>query len=319
MGDEIFIGNVRFNKSDIVKSTTSRTADGSKLYSVFLKNGTKMHFYDQSANSNARVIIGYDVGNENKYGTSFAGIQGMVIEGSDKDDYYHLRDCDYYEVNVKNGGKDEVRIVNTDGEPQSATVNNDYQDNAYTVDTSQHISMSEGFFISDNLKPRTKNSEIVNNSHNKPPQRIGADLADLSPVTSIVTQQNNEVREYKDSNGNTVIRVDYMNDDPEELYAEEEVISPDGRLISYTKRSSDGQGIKGSVWFDKYIFDENGKPSKVIVTRYDNGKLVYTKERAPESEDNAKLIATVMPGIVIEDTEMRQFLEDRGATLVGHF
>ena len=319
MGDEIFIGNVRFNKSDIVKSTTSRTAEGLKLYSVFLKNGTKMHFYDQNANSNARVIIGYDVDNENKYGTSFAGIQGMVIEGSDKDDYYHLRDCDYYEVNIEGGGKDEVRIVNTDGEPQSATVNNDYHDNAYTVDTSQHISMSEGFFISDNLKPRTKNPEIVNNSHNKPPQRIGADLADLSPVTSIVTQQNNEVREYKDSNGNTVIRVDYMNDDPEELYAEEEVISPEGRLISYTKRMSDGEGIKGSVWFDKYIFDENGKPSKVIVTRYDNGKLVYTKERAPESEDNAKLIATVMPGVVIEDSEMRQFLEERGATLVGHF
>lgn len=315
MGDEIFIGNVRFNKSDIVKSTTSRTADGLKLYSVFLKNGTKMHFYDQSANSNARVIIGYDVGNENKYGTSFAGIQGMVIEGSDKDDYYHLRDCDYYEVNIEGGGKDEVRIVNTDGEPQSATVNNDYQDNAYTVDTSRQVSMSEGFFISDNLQPH----EIVNNNNNKPPQRIGADLANLSPVTSIVTQQNNEVREYKDSNGNTVIRVDYMNDDPEELYAEEEVISPDGRLISYTKRMSDGQGVKGSVWFDKYIFDENGKPSKVIVTRYDNGKLVYTKERAPESEDNAKLIATVMPGIVIEDSEMRQFLEERGATLVGHF
>lgn len=315
MGDEIFIGNVRFNKSDIVKSTTSRTADGSKLYSVFLKNGTKMHFYDQSANSNARVIIGYDVGNENKYGTSFAGIQGMVIEGSDKDDYYHLWNCDYYEVNVKNGGKDEVRIVNTDGEPQSATVNNDYQDNAYTVDTSQHISMSEGFFISDNLKK----PEIVNNNNNKPPQRIGADLADLRPVTSIVTQQNNEIREYKDVDGNTVIRVDYMNDDPEELYAEEEVISPDGRLISYTKRSSDGQGVKGSVWFDKYIFDENGKPSKVIVTRYDNGKLVYTKERAPESEEDATLVATVMPGVVIPDTEMRQFLEERGATLVGHF
>lgn len=319
MGDEIFIGNVRFNKSDIVKSTTSRTADGSKLYSVFLKNGTKMHFYDQNANSNARVIIGYDVGNENKYGTSFAGIQGMVIEGSDKDDYYHLRDCDYYEVNVKNGGKDEVRVVNTEGEPQNASVNSDYRDNVYTVDTSRNISMSEGFFISDNLKPRTKNSEIVNNSHNKPPQRIGSDLADLRPVTSIVTQQNNEICEYKDADGNTVIRVDYMNNDPEELYAEEEVISTEGRLISYTKRMSDGQGVKGSVWFDKYIFDENGKPSKVIVTRYDNGKLVYTKERAPESEEDATLVVTIMPGIVIEDTEMRQFLEERGATLVGHF
>ena len=315
MGDEIFIGNVRFNKSDIVKSTTSRTAEGLKLYSVFLKNGTKMHFYDQNANSNARVIIGYDVGNENKYGTSFAGIQGMVIEGSDKDDYYHLRDCDYYEVNIEGGGKDEVRIVNTDGEPQSATVNNDYQDNAYTVDTSRQVSMSEGFFISDNLQPH----EIVNNNNNKPPQRIGADLANLQPVTSIVTQQNNEICEYKDADGNTVIRVDYMNNDPEELYAEEEVISPEGRLISYTKRMSDGQGVKGSVWFDKYIFDENGKPSKVIVTRYDNGKLVYTKERAPESEEDATLVVTIMPGIVIEDTEMRQFLEDRGATLVGHF
>ena len=145
--DVILIGNVRFYKDDVASSSTSRTADGSKLYSVFLKNGTKVHFYDQGVGSNASVMAGFDMGTKQE-GTAFAGIMGMVIEGSDKDDYYHVLNCDYYEVNIEGGGKDEVRVVNTNGgKQQSANVNRDINDNAYTVDTSNGISRSEGWFI----------------------------------------------------------------------------------------------------------------------------------------------------------------------------
>ena len=147
---------------------------------------------------------------------------------------------------------------------------------------------------------------------------IKDNLANLQQVASIVTKQDNAVREYKDADGNTVIRVDYMNDDPEEFFAEEEVRSPEGRLISYTERASDGKGPNGYVVFDKYVYDETGNLSKVVTTEYENGKLISTKEAPPTPENEGRLVATVMPGIVIPDTEMREFLEARGATMVGN-
>lgn len=312
MGDEIFIGQVHFNKNDVMRYEKGTAQNGKTLYSVFLKNGTKMRFYDQSPDSDARVMIGHDIGNNGKYGTSFSGIKGLTIEGSRKDDYYHLRDCDYYKVNVTGGGSDEVRVVNTNGAPKNATVNRDSVDNVYTVDTSHGISMSEGFFVGE-MVPRTPPS-IGNTSV----RTMKDNLADLTPVASIVTKQNNEVREYKDSEGNTVIRVDYMNDDPEEFFAEEEVISPQGRLISFTVRSGENPGSqKGQVFFDKFLFDENGNTVKIVKTTYENGKFVSTKEQIPDPAAEIRLIGSVAPGIVIPDTELKDFLDARGARLVG--
>lgn len=318
MGEnDISIGNVRFNKNDVKSSSVKQDADGDNIYSVFLKNGTQIKFRDQKADSKAQVTIGYDMGNENKYGTAFSGIKGLSIQGSNSDDYYHLRDCDYYIVDVTGGGKDEVRVVNTMGDPKSATVKSDTRDNAYTVDTSHGISMGEGWFIGQ-MEPRTKVPPEGSTPPPKTAKTIKDNLADLKPIASIVTEQENEVCEYRDADGNTVIRVDYMNDDPEEFFAEEEVRSPEGRLISYTSRTSDGSGANGTVWFDKYVFDENEKFVKIITTKYENGKLVSTKEKEPTPESEANLQAVIYPGIVIPDTEMREFLEARGATMVGN-
>lgn len=315
MSDELSIGNVRFNKNDVAGQKVSTTDAGDRLYSVFLKNGTKVHFYDQQASSNASVTVGYDSGNKNKYGTAFNGIQGMTIEGSNKDDYYHLMNCDYYEVETRGGGKDEVRIVNTKGNPTSATTRKDTLDNVYTVDTSNGISMSEGVFV--------REQKPINTTSPKPNPNNGVttikdNLKGLTPEATLVTSQNCELRSYKDANGNTVVRVDYNNDDPEELFAEEEVISPDGKLISFTERSSDGNGVNGYVCFDKYVYDENEDLVKLVTTEYENGKLVSTKEvSAEEFEENSVLVGSVMPGIVIEDTERKNFLEARGAKMAG--
>lgn len=147
MGDEISIGNVRFNKDDVQRHSVTRDKDGDNLYSVFLKNGTSIKFYEQKSSAKASVTTGFDMGNKNKEGTAFSGIVGLSIQGTNKDDYYHLRDCDYYVVDVDGGGKDEVRVVNTKGEPESATINNDSADKVYNVDISHGISRSEGWFV----------------------------------------------------------------------------------------------------------------------------------------------------------------------------
>lgn len=322
MGENyISIGNVRFNENDVKRKSVSIDKDGDNIYSVFLKNGTSISFRKQDKDANASVTVGYDLGNNNKYGTAFSGIVGLSIQGSDKDDYYHLSNCDYYDIDVKGGGNDEVRVFNPIYEPDYANIKKDDGDNLTTINGKDVFSTSEGVFVEklpdDNQKTPPKpptNKPTPNTS-----QTIKGNLSNLKPIASIVTEQDNAVREYRDADGNTVIRVDYMNDDPEELFAEEEVRSPEGHLISYTERSSDGGGVNGTVYFNKYIFDEMGNVSKIVETKYEKGKLVSTNEQKPDPNAEAKLIGIVNPGIVIPDTEMREFLESRGATMVGHF
>lgn len=322
MGEnDISIGNVRFNKNDVQRHSVSVDKDGDSIYSVFLKNGTSIKFFKQEKGSKASVVVGYDTGNQNKYGTAFSGIQGLSIQGSNKDDYYHLSNCDYYNIDVRGGGKDEVRIFNPTNLPDSAEIKRDATDKLSSVNPGDAFSRSEGFFIEKDLydnNSTTPSKPVKNKPNAGTAKTIKDNLANLQQVASIVTKQDNAVREYKDADGNSVIRVDYMNDDPEEFFAEEEVRSPEGRLISYTERASDGKGPNGYVVFDKYVYDETGNLSKVVTTEYENGKLISTKEAPPTSENEGRLVATVMPGIVIPDTEMREFLEARGVTMVGN-
>ena len=146
MADEqISIGNVSFYKCDI-KSSNVRYQDGQKINCVFLKNGTKMEFKDQRAESRANVVIGQDMSaNGQKFGTKFEGIKGLSIEGSNRDDYYYLNHCEDHYVNVEGGGQDEVRIVNK-GKPKG-TINADYDDKVSNLDLNNGFSMNEGFFM----------------------------------------------------------------------------------------------------------------------------------------------------------------------------
>lgn len=325
MGEnDISIGNVRFNKNDVKSKSVSIDKDGDNIYSVFLKNGTSISFRKQDKDANASVTVGYDMGNNNKYGTAFSGIVGLSIQGSDKDDYYHLSNCDYYDIDVKGGGNDEVRVFNPMYEPDYANITKDAGDNVKTINGKDGFSMSEGFFVEkpfdDNpVAPPKPVKNRSNTNTNNTVKTLKDNLSDLRPITSFVSDQDNAVREYRDADGNTVIRVDYLNDDPEEFFAEEEVRSPEGRLISYTSRFSDGNGPNGYVGFDKYVYDEIGNLSKVITTTYEKGKLISTKEAPPTPEQETKLVGIVYPGHVIPDTQMRDFLESRGATMVGHY
>ncbi|MBP3924689.1 hypothetical protein J6E39_05545 [bacterium] len=147
MGD-LTIGNVSFYKDDI-KSSSVVYQNGEKLNCVFLKNGTKMWFKDQEKDARAGVDTGRDAGNNNKYGTGFSNIKGLTIEGSDKEDYYHVFNCEDYNVFVQDGQKDEVRVVDNTKDPKSRNGNiySDTNDNVNFVDARKAMSMSEGWFI----------------------------------------------------------------------------------------------------------------------------------------------------------------------------
>lgn len=177
--DTLLIGNVRFYKADVKDTSVKKDADGDNVYSVFLKNGTQIKFRDQEADAHAQVTLGYDQGNKGKYGTAFSGIVGLSIQGSNEDDYYHLYDCDYYYLDVTNGGKDEVRVVNTKGEPESATIKNDSADKVYNVDISHGISRSEGWFTRNKVAP---DDDVVNRDNDENAYNLPQPLANAKDI-----------------------------------------------------------------------------------------------------------------------------------------
>ena len=148
---KISIGNVSFDKND-VKESMVQYKDGQKLNCVFLKNGTKITFKDQEADARASVKTGsYAGGSEAdsmKSGTGFFGIKGLTIEGSNKDDYYHLTDCDDFDVDTRGGGSDSVRIFNhANHKVNNSSIRNDANDNISVADNKNFINMNEGLFI----------------------------------------------------------------------------------------------------------------------------------------------------------------------------
>ena len=138
---------------------------------------------------------------------------------------------------------------------------------------------------------------------------------------SKITEYDNIARVYTDSDGNTVIRVDYGNDDPEEFFEEEEVRTPDGKLVSYTEVSySDLDGEKKGIrYFDKHVFDKNGNEIEIITTKYEHGKLVSTTREKPK--EGMSLVGHVHTGIPVDgfwgDPELQKFVQEHGGSIVG--
>lgn len=158
---KISIGNVSFYKND-VKESSVVYKDGQKLNCVFLNDGTKITFKDQKADANASVTMGNYGGPtqlENKRGTGFFGIQGLTVEGSNYDDYYHLFNCDDFNVDTRGGGHDEVRVFNNNGKNTNGVLKTDGNDRTSTEDNPRIINNSEGFFIRPKFSVIKKNGE----------------------------------------------------------------------------------------------------------------------------------------------------------------
>jgi len=131
-----------------------------------------------------------------------------------------------------------------------------------------------------------------------------------------VTKRNNEFGIFKDSQGNSVYRVDYQNNNPENIFDEEEVRNSDGNLISYTERSYSKDGKK--MYFKKHIFDENGKETQVLETECDNsGKPIKTKKLPPEHGLRGHVTMGVPVDGVDGDPELREKLTQYGTDMIG--
>ena len=137
----------------------------------------------------------------------------------------------------------------------------------------------------------------------------------LTPIDGGVTKKNNEFGIFKDSQGNSVYRVDYNNNNPENIYDQEEIRDPDGKLLSYTERSYTAD----AMYFTKHIFDENEQETKILKTKCDaNGKPIETKELPP---DENSLKGTVHIGVPLDgvhgDPGLLEKLTQWGAYIIG--
>lgn len=145
------------------------------------------------------------------------------------------------------------------------------------------------------------------------------DTGELTVTKIAVTQKyGNEFTALKDKDGNTVLRVDYGNNDPDNFFDEEEVRSPDGKLISYTTQSHSG-GEKTERWFKTVYFDSEGNVSKIEEKTYVNGKLTKTENLPIENEP--RLVAHVHIGITPSDgwgdPELQQLVQEHGGQIIG--
>lgn len=99
MADEqISIGGLSFTGHDVQKSTVKNPEDGNKIYCVWLENGTKIEYPEQK---NGSVKIHEQGFFKKDYHTTFHGLHGAVITGSEKDDTYSLYFCKDTVVDVK--------------------------------------------------------------------------------------------------------------------------------------------------------------------------------------------------------------------------
>jgi len=152
-GDNIIIGGVSFRKRD-VKSSEIKYQGGTNMNTVFLRDGTKIQFNDQTT-ENARVIIGTDTVN-GKHGIKFSNVSLFSLQGTDNKDYYYLNNSSVHSFDLSGdtGNSDELRFV-YDNKTRKHLIspryaNYDTDDKITDINRSNGCSISEGVWIPDN-------------------------------------------------------------------------------------------------------------------------------------------------------------------------
>jgi len=149
------------------------------------------------------------------------------------------------------------------------------------------------------------------------PNALTTNRESLTKLEGGITKANNAFGIFKDSNGNSVYRVDYHNDDRSGIYDEEEVRSSDGKLLSYTERSY----TDTNMYFKKYHYDANENLVKITETKCDNnGNIISTKELPLEKEPTLK--GHVHLGTPVDgewgDKSLIDKFKQWGATIIGN-
>ena len=85
----------------------------------------------------------------------------MTIEGSNYDDFYHLFNCDDFNVDTRGGGHDEVRVFNNNGKHINGVLKTDGNDKTSTEDNPEYMNRNEGFFIKSKYQSITKDGKPI--------------------------------------------------------------------------------------------------------------------------------------------------------------
>ena len=151
--DKVSIGNVSFYKKD-VKSYEVKTQGDINFNTVFMKDGTKISFFDNKKVSNASIMIGNDAANEDQKGIKFSNVSLYSLKGTDKKDYYYLSNYDVYSLNLygDEGNADELKFVYNNSTRNGLTPTKissyDTDDKITDINLSnqQYVNMNEGMF-----------------------------------------------------------------------------------------------------------------------------------------------------------------------------
>lgn len=149
MTDEIqMIGNVQFYKSDISKTSVSTNALGTKINTVFMKDGTKIEFSDQQITDPKKmpsVMIGRD--GTGHSGIKFSDFYSGKVTGTPNKDYYYFENSGLT-VNVADSDNaDTMKVVHRRGE-NTPLIFKDSGDKQINVDMNKGpINMNEGLWL----------------------------------------------------------------------------------------------------------------------------------------------------------------------------
>ena len=147
------------------------------------------------------------------------------------------------------------------------------------------------------------------------PNALTTNRENLTRLDGGITQKNNAFGIFKDSNGNSVYWIDYRNNDTDNTYDEEEVRTPDGRLVSFTKRGYD----EDFMYYKKFVYDENDNLIKVTETKCDkSGNIIASKDLPLDKQLEIHSFLHISDnGDNVTDKALWEKLKEWGANIIG--
>ncbi|MBR1425791.1 hypothetical protein IJ579_09555 [bacterium] len=297
-----------------LQSATSEHGRQTKQKKVIaeLKNGESI-FKVRNKNSNGKLsdVITYK---------DFNG-DGVIME----DELYMI---DRYEHNT-DGSQTVKRYKDKDGDGYSdsvTTFNYDRNKNKTgqaitnledinSVRNRQHMAHE----VTNREMMSIKNALVIGDGASDPILGVGNKSKQNKTIANLTTSEyNNKANIATDNNGNKILRVDYGNNN-QYLFDEEEVRTPDGKLVSYS-RGYFGES-RSEMIIEKLLFDENGEIAQVIEFEYSHGKLVSQKNIPIEDRltlRGAIVHIGITPADGWGDPELEKFAQDHGFSIAGH-
>ena len=157
------------------------------------------------------------------------------------------------------------------------------------------------------------------------PNALNTNRESLTRLDGGITKENNAFGIFKDKDGNSVYRVDYRNNDADNIYDEEEVRNSEGKLVSYTKRGhseKDSKNPNNINYYTKYEYDENENLIKITEIQCDyKGNVISTKDKPVDMEP--PVVGHVHLGTPVDgewgDKSLIEKFKQWGAKIIGNW